>query len=36
MQHVHGPNCGCIEYVGAENSNDLLGVIDIDKVRCLN
>ncbi len=36
MQHVHGPNCGCAEYVGAENANDLIGIIDIDKVRCLN
>ena len=36
MQHVHGPNCGCAEYIGAENANDLIGVIDIDKVRCLN
>ena len=36
MQHVHGPNCGCVEYVGAENANDLLGAIDVDKVRCLN
>lgn len=36
MHHVHGPNCGCAEYIGAENANDLYGAIDIDKVRCLN
>lgn len=29
MQHVHGPNCGCAEYVGAENANDLYGIIDL-------
>lgn len=36
MQHVHGPNCGCAEYVGAEDANDLIGAVDLDKVRCLN
>lgn len=36
MSHVHGPNCGCSEYVGAENANDLYGIIDSDNVRCLN
>ena len=36
MQHTHGPNCGCAEYVGVENANDLYGIIDLDKVRCLN
>lgn len=36
MQHVHGPACGCVEYVGAEDANDLVGIIDIDNVRCLN
>lgn len=36
MQHVHGPGCGCAEYVGAEDANDLIGAIDLDKVRCLN
>ena len=34
--HVHGPNCGCKEYAGVQNANDLLGSIDVDKVRCLN
>lgn len=36
MTHVHGPNCGCAEYMGVENANDLYGNIDTDKVRCLN
>lgn len=36
MEHVHGPNCGCAEYVDAEKSNDLLPAIDVDKIRCLN
>lgn len=36
MQHTHGPNCGCAEYSGAENANDLYGIIDLEKVRCLN
>ena len=36
MNHVHGPNCGCAEYMGAENANDLYGIIDTEKVRCLN
>lgn len=36
MEHVHGPNCGCKDYLGVENANDLLGAIDLDKVRCLN
>lgn len=36
MEHVHGPNCGCKDYLGVENANDLLGAIDLQKVRCLN
>lgn len=36
MEHVHGPNCGCKDYLGVENANDLLGAIDNDKIRCLN
>ena len=36
MEHVHGPNCECVEYVDAEKSNDLLPAIDVDKIRCLN
>jgi hypothetical protein len=33
---VHGPNCGCKDYLGVENAADLLGSIDLEKVRCLN
>ncbi len=29
MDHEHGPNCGCKEYIGVENANDLLAAIDI-------
>lgn len=29
MDHVHGANCGCKDYIGVENANDLLGAIDI-------
>jgi hypothetical protein len=29
MEHVHGPNCGCKDYLGVENANDLLGAIDL-------
>jgi hypothetical protein len=36
MEHIHGPNCGCKDYLGVENANDLLGSIDVEKVRCLN
>lgn len=36
MEHIHGPNCGCKDYQGVENANDLIGSIDLDKVRCLN
>ncbi len=36
MEHVHGANCGCKDYMGVYNANDLLGAIDIDKVTCLN
>jgi len=36
MDHVHGPNCGCKDYLGVENANDLFAAIDIDKVRCFN
>lgn len=32
MEHVHGPNCGCKDYLGVENANDLLVSIDADKV----
>lgn len=36
MEHIHGPNCGCKDYLGIENANDLIGSIDLEKVRCLN
>ena len=36
MDHTHGPNCGCKDYQDVENANDLIGSIDLDKVRCLN
>ncbi|CAD8072346.1 unnamed protein product [Paramecium sonneborni] len=36
MQHVHGPNCGCAEYMFNEDADDLYGQIEIDKVDCLN
>ena len=36
MDHVHGPTCGCKDYIGVENANDLLGAIEIEKVRCFN
>ena len=35
MEHIHGPNCGCKDYLGIENANDLLGSIDIEKVKSL-
>jgi hypothetical protein len=36
MEHIHGPNCGCKDYIGVENADDLFSSIDIEKVRCLN
>lgn len=29
MEHIHGPNCGCKEYVGAEDAGDLYGAIHL-------
>ena len=36
MDHVHGPGCGCKDYIGVEDTGDLYGVIQLDAVRCLN
>jgi len=36
MNHVHGPSCGCKEYISGEEGEDLFGCIELDKVVCLN
>ena len=38
MNHQHGPNCGCKEYMlkATESLVDLLGCIDMEQVHCLN
>lgn len=36
MDHVHSASCGCKEYLGAEDSDDLLGAIHLEAVECLN
>ena len=36
MDHIHGANCGCIDFAFAEESSDLLETIDISNIKCLN
>lgn len=35
-QHIHGPKCGCHEYLNNEIADDLYGYIDLGLVDCLN
>ncbi len=36
MDHIHGANCGCIDFAFVEESSDLLETIDISNIKCLN
>lgn len=35
-EHVHGAGCGCKEYQGAENADDLYSSVFLEGVKCLN
>lgn len=34
--HIHGPKCGCAEYMFNEIADDLYGCVDLDGIICLN
>ena len=34
--HIHGPSCGCKDYMFNELADDLLNSIDFDELECLN
>lgn len=34
--HVHGPKCGCADYMFNEDADDLYSSIDQDGLECLN
>ena len=36
MDHIHGANCGCVDFAFVEESQDLIEAIDIMNIKCLN